>query len=103
MVYTYVCLSQYDTRGPSRPGLAPRVASERLGQFRSEFEEKNRMYEAYAMGERLFGLPTTEYPDLETLRRELKQLERLYGLYNDVIGAIASYDDIRWGDLTATR
>jgi dynein heavy chain len=95
--------AQYDTRGPGQPGLAPRLASERLTQFRTEFEDKNRMYEAFAMGERLFGLPTTDYPDLEVLRRELKMLERLYGLYNDVINTIASYDDIRWTALDSEK
>eukprot|EP00698_Gefionella_okellyi_P008566 TRINITY_DN2129_c0_g2_i1.p1 TRINITY_DN2129_c0_g2~~TRINITY_DN2129_c0_g2_i1.p1 ORF type:complete len:4490 (+),score=1324.74 TRINITY_DN2129_c0_g2_i1:457-13926(+) len=91
--------NEYDSRGPSVPGLEPRVASERLQHFQNVFADKSHKWNVYTVGEELFGLPHTEYPELVTLSKELKLLERLYGLYNKVIHTIASYDDINWNAL----
>eukprot|EP00698_Gefionella_okellyi_P008565 TRINITY_DN2129_c0_g1_i1.p1 TRINITY_DN2129_c0_g1~~TRINITY_DN2129_c0_g1_i1.p1 ORF type:complete len:4495 (+),score=1467.97 TRINITY_DN2129_c0_g1_i1:46-13530(+) len=88
--------ADYDSRGPMVPGLPPKVASDRLGQFKEMYEDRNRKYEMYNLGERLFGLPITDYPELAQLQRDFKLLERLYGLYNDVINTIAGYADITW-------
>jgi dynein heavy chain len=57
----------------------------------------------FELGERLFGLPETKYEELDKIGNELKMLERLYGLYNDVINTIASYDEIQWGDLNIDK
>lgn len=40
------------------------------------------------MGEEIFGLPVTEYPDLRATERELKLLDQLYGLYTEVLDTI---------------
>ena len=41
----------------------------------------------------------TEYPDLMQIRRELNLLQKLYGLYNDVIDTVNGYYDILWVDV----
>ena len=50
----------------------------------------------YTAGEELFGLPTTEYPEIHKIRKELNLLQKLYGLYNDVIEKVNGYYDIPW-------
>lgn len=40
------------------------------------------------VGEEIFGLPVTEYPDLRSTERELKLLDQLYGLYTEVLDTI---------------
>ena len=41
----------------------------------------------------------TEYPDLQRIRKELNLLQKLYGLYNQVLESVAGYYDILWADL----
>lgn len=58
-----------------------------------------RKLQTYQSGEELFGLPTTDYPDLAQIRKELNLLQKLYKLYNDVIDRVTSYYDIPWGEV----
>lgn len=58
-----------------------------------------RRLQSYQSGEELFGLETTEYPELVQIRKELNLLQKLYKLYNDVIDRVSSYYDIPWGDV----
>lgn len=58
-----------------------------------------RKLQAYQSGEELFGLPTTDYPELAQIRKELNLLQKLYKLYNDVIDRVSSYYDIPWGEV----
>lgn len=81
------------------PGIAPRVAVERLKTFKRLFEERERKMTTYQGGEKLFGLPVHEYPELVKIRKELKLLESLYSLYTDVIVTVNGYNDIIWSDL----
>ena len=50
-------------------------------------------------GEELFGLPVTEYPELLQIKKELNLLNKLYGLYNDVIDTVNGYYDVQWADV----
>lgn len=45
----------------------------------------------------------TEYPDLMQIRRELNLLQKLYGLYNDVIDTVNGYFDILWVDVNIEK
>lgn len=58
-----------------------------------------RKLQTYQNGEELFGLPTTDYPDLAQIRKELNLLQKLYKLYNDVIDRVNSYYDIPWEEV----
>lgn len=58
-----------------------------------------RKLQTYQSGEELFGLPTTDYPELAQIRKELNLLQKLYKLYNDVIDRVNSYYDIPWGEV----
>ncbi|KAF7265346.1 hypothetical protein GWI33_021235 [Rhynchophorus ferrugineus] len=91
--------NEYRTAGPMQPGLTPREASDRLILFQNRFDGMWRKLQTYQSGEDLFGLPTTDYPDLAQIRKELNLLQKLYKLYNDVIDRVNSYYDIPWGDV----
>ena len=80
-------------------GLHPREASERLVIFQAQFDELWSKYQTYSGGEQLFGLLVTEYPNLQSMRKELGLLQKLYGLYNTVIDTIDSYYDILWTEV----
>ena len=41
-----------------------------------------------AQGESLFGLNITTYPELEESKREIELLDKLYGLYVNVVQTI---------------
>ena len=50
----------------------------------------------YSAGEELFGLPITDYDDLQRIKKELNLLQKLYSLYNTVMRSIDGYFDILW-------
>ncbi|KAF5305838.1 hypothetical protein FQR65_LT07577 [Abscondita terminalis] len=91
--------NEYKDAGPMEPGLAPREASDRLILFQNRFDGMWRKLQTYQSGEELFGLPTTDYPELAQIRKELNLLQKLYKLYNDVIDRVNSYYDIPWGEV----
>lgn len=60
------------------------------------FEERERKWMLYSAGEELFGLEVTEYPELVTIKKQLKLLSSLYELYSDVINFFNLADDQLW-------
>ena len=78
-------VNEYHENGPMQPGLTPREASDRLQMFQNHFDALWRKHSSYTIGEDLFGLPHSEQPELNKIKKELNLLQRLYKLYNDVI------------------
>ncbi|XP_054621741.1 dynein axonemal heavy chain 5 isoform X3 [Dunckerocampus dactyliophorus] len=91
--------AEYNHRGPGVEGVAPAEANDRLQNFQAEFDQIWRKFTSCSGGEELFGLPVTEYPELQRIRRELTMLSKLYSLYNAVIASVANYHDLLWADL----
>ncbi|XP_032373613.1 dynein heavy chain 5, axonemal isoform X1 [Etheostoma spectabile] len=89
----------YDKDGPMGVGLAPQDASDRLIMFQNRFDNLFRKYITYTGGEELFGLPVTQHPQLLEIRKQLALLQKLYGLYNNVIETVNGYYDILWADI----
>ncbi|KAG7159115.1 Dynein heavy chain 5, axonemal-like 1 [Homarus americanus] len=86
----------YRATGPMVPGLDPRDASDRLIISQNRFDTLWRKHSSYSVGEELFRLPRSEFPELAQIRKELNLLQKLYKLYNDVIDRVTSYYDIPW-------
>ena len=80
-------------------GIEPREASDRLALFQARFDDLWANYETYSDGQRLFGLPVREYPDLEKMRKELALLQKLYQLYNAVLDTVDEYYDTPWTEI----
>ncbi|XP_008301685.1 dynein heavy chain 5, axonemal, partial [Stegastes partitus] len=89
----------YDKDGPMVVGLAPQDASDRLIMFQNRFDNLFRKYVTYTSGEELFGLPVTQHPQLLEIKKQLTLLQKLYGLYNNVIETVNGYYDILWADI----
>ncbi|XP_004624242.1 dynein heavy chain 8, axonemal [Octodon degus] len=89
----------YETEGPMVPNIPPQEASNRLQIFQANFDDLWRKFVTYSSGEQLFGLPVTDYEVLHKTRKELNLLQKLYGLYNTVMGSISGYYEILWGDV----
>ena len=87
------------SRGPMVEGIEPREASDRLNIYQARFDELWRKFQTYSGGEELFGLPVTQYPDLQRIRKELNLLQKLYQLYNVVLENVNGYQDIPWVDI----
>uniref|UniRef100_UPI0037E892BB dynein axonemal heavy chain 8-like n=1 Tax=Semicossyphus pulcher TaxID=241346 RepID=UPI0037E892BB len=92
-------MEQYDSEGPMADGIAPQEASRRLQLFKANFEELWRNFSTYTSGEQLLGLPVTEYDCLHKKKKELDLLQKLYGLYDAVMGKIGGYYGILWTDV----
>ncbi|KAK3864739.1 hypothetical protein Pcinc_029599 [Petrolisthes cinctipes] len=93
----------YRASGPMVPGLDPRDASDRLIIAQNRFDTLWRKHSSYSVGEELFRLPRSEFPELAQIRKELNLLQKLYKLYNDVIDRVASYYDIPWGEVNIEK
>mmetsp|Transcript_5388 Transcript_5388/g.12712 ORF Transcript_5388/g.12712 Transcript_5388/m.12712 type:complete len:4322 (-) Transcript_5388:507-13472(-) len=89
----------WEMNGPMVPNLDPMEATDRLRKFQQMFEVRKRKWENYSSGEELFGLPVTQYPELEQTEKEVQMLDRLYNLYVNVITTIKGYGDYFWVDV----
>ena len=45
----------------------------------------------------------SEYPKLLQIKKELNLLQKLYGLYNNVIDTVHGYYDILWADVNIEK
>ena len=91
--------ADWDRNGPATPGIKPLDAVDRLETYKGYFDARKRKWKNYASGEELFGLPVTEYPELEKTEEELEFLSQLYDLYTLVMRTIDGYSDILWRDV----
>ncbi|XP_026672559.1 dynein heavy chain 8, axonemal-like [Ceratina calcarata] len=90
---------EFELNGPMVEGIPAKEASDRLILFQGRLEDLWEKYETYSSGEALFGIEITEYPALHKRKREINLLQKLYGLYLQVIRTIDSYYEIPWSDI----
>jgi dynein heavy chain len=90
---------QYNEEGPMAPGLSPSEASEKLKIFQHQFDNFQKRWTTYSGGQELFGLERTELPALADLAKQLKNLNQLYGLYNEVNSYTRGIRDVLWIDV----
>ena len=50
----------------------------RLNKLSYWLQVRKRKWDNYSSGEELFGLPVTQYPELEKTEKEVVMLDRLY-------------------------
>ncbi|KAJ1555489.1 Dynein heavy chain 8, axonemal, partial [Nowakowskiella sp. JEL0078] len=94
---------EYNENGPMVSSIPPKTASERLNVFQRAFDELNRKWESYSAGEELFSLQVTPFPTLAKVKKELKLLQNLYSLYNDVLEKRNGYNETLWTDLNVDK
>ena len=70
-----------------------------IQMFQNHFDALWRKHSSYTIGEDLFGLPHSEQPELNKIKKELNLLQRLYKLYNDVIDSVNNYHNIPWQEV----
>ncbi|XP_037081499.1 LOW QUALITY PROTEIN: dynein heavy chain 8, axonemal-like [Pollicipes pollicipes] len=90
---------QYEYAGPMEVGIPAQEASDRLALFQSRFDDLWHKFQVYTAGERLFGMPESDYPSLHVTKKELNLLQKLYGLYNEVMKSVNGYYDTAWPDI----
>lgn len=64
--------------------------------FQDKFDELVVLMDRYQEGERLFGVPITEYPSLTEKKRIFNLLQKLYGLYVLVNHSIETWLNTLW-------
>ena len=92
-------VSDYFNNGPMADGLSPKQASDRLQMFQNHFESLWKKHQEYGVGEELFGLPHSEQPELNNIKKEINLLQKLYKLYNDVIDSVKGYKELLWAEI----
>ena len=93
--------ADFVANGPMVEGVPPMEAAERMRKFKRLYEERQRKWDSYCEGEELFGLPITQYPELEACKSELELLDKLYSLYVNVVQTIKNYGADMWTDVVA--
>ncbi|KAJ7420669.1 dynein heavy chain 5, axonemal-like protein [Willisornis vidua] len=93
----------YNEKGPCKENIPPQEASDRLQIFQAKFDELWRKHISLSAGEELFGLPITEYPELQKIKRELSLLQKLYSLYNTVTASVDGYNEMLWNDINIEK
>jgi dynein heavy chain len=97
-----VFANNWKTKGPGVAGISPSEAVERLRVFKAEYENRERKQKLYAVGEELYAFESTKYSALTKVKKELAQLDTLYGLYVDVHESIEiSWPELPWQDVMA--
>ncbi|XP_044594901.1 dynein axonemal heavy chain 8 [Cotesia glomerata] len=91
--------AEFERNGPLEEGIPAKEASERLLLFQSRNDELQERYQTYSSGEALFGLEVTNYPALEKRKKEMNLLQKLYGLYSQVMRTIDGYYEILWSEI----
>ena len=87
--------------GPMVQGLAPLESVDRLSRFKEELQIRERKYELYKTGEKLFALTCQAYPDLERTKKDIRIASQLFDLYVDVIHRIADWKAMPWLSVAA--
>lgn len=67
--------------------------------FQNRFEDHWRRFDMYSTGEKLFGLPVSDYPILHQRKKEFNLLSKLYSLYLVVLKTIDGYYEIPWTEI----
>ncbi|XP_046493196.1 dynein axonemal heavy chain 8 [Neodiprion pinetum] len=89
----------FEQNGPMVESIPAKEASDRVILFQARFDELWERYETYSNGETLFGMAVTEYPILLQRKKEFNLLQKLYGLYLQVMRAIDGYFEIPWAEI----
>lgn len=90
----------FEKNGPMVTGIEPSEALFRLKQFMDGQAVRDRKKASYGAGEKLFGLPTTQYPELDKTGAEIKLLGQLYSLYEKVKKDIGEWKEVAWSEIT---
>ncbi|XP_059171726.1 dynein axonemal heavy chain 8-like [Physella acuta] len=98
-----VFLNDYYKKGPMEIGIPPIVANDRLQNFQMWFDFLYRKHLTYSDGEELFGLPKTEQPEFEKVKKELALLQKLYSLYTSVMTTIDKYIEMNWAEVDCEK
>ena len=96
---SHTFVTDYTNEGPMVEGLTPQEASERLGIYQARFDDLWRKYQTFSDGERLFGLPVTDYSELHRIKKVLSLLQKLYQLYNLVMDSVDGYYEVLWQEV----
>ena len=87
-------------KGPLEDKISPIEASERMRKYKHLYMERERTWRKYADGEALFGMPKTQYMELDVTRKELELLDKLYTLFNSVTSTVGEYRSRPWVEAT---
>ncbi|XP_047128865.1 dynein axonemal heavy chain 5 isoform X1 [Hydra vulgaris] len=93
----------YLQKGPMVPGITTQEASERLSIFQIKFDELWRKYQTYSGGEELFGMPVTEYTELQNVKHDLGLLTCFYTLHDSFMDSLNRYYEIQWSEVNIER
>eukprot|EP00937_MAST-01D_sp_MAST-1D-sp2_P000194 g194.t1 len=92
--------NKFETHGPVAKGISPAEAVTRLRQSKDEWAVLKHKADMYERGEALFALPKTSYPGLEKTNKDIQLLDKLYGLYSDVIQTAEQWRETKWEQIS---
>ena len=74
-----------------------------MESYREKLLELQNQKEHLAFAEKLFDLPLTSYPDLNTAELEIKNLSQVYELYENHKKRVHSFSSMLWSELDISK
>ena len=88
-----------ESEGPGVSSISLDRGLELLKEMKNTLVEKSAVREELVHAEKLFGIPISNYADLNDVDKSLANLSTVYGLYEEYTEAIASFGNNLWADL----
>ncbi|MES1907830.1 MAG: hypothetical protein MHM6MM_000870 [Cercozoa sp. M6MM] len=91
--------ADFEKTGPLELGIPVKEAINRFKKCQQLYDSIERNADLYSEGERLFGFEQTQYPELDSMAHDLKNLGLFYGVYEDVLSRFGEFEDVQWMDV----
>jgi len=82
--------------GPTVPGLSASEAHDRVTIVKMQLDTLIQRWQMISEGQRLFGLPVTDFPNLTDCLNQMAILNRLYSLYEAVKKTVGKFLVLPW-------
>ncbi|XP_076108254.1 dynein axonemal heavy chain 10-like isoform X2 [Mytilus galloprovincialis] len=92
-------LTKFYESGPGAVGTDLDKGLELMKTFRKEVGDLETVRQELANAEKLFDLAITMYPDLLEVQKQMKGLEMVYGLYEEQMAAREQWAETLWSNL----
>ena len=92
-------MERFRSKGPGSLGMDLDEGVELVQNYRKELDDCDRRRNDLVQAEKLFGLPITNYPQLQDIHVELDKLGKIYDLYSEQKQYVEEMSSMLWVEL----
>ncbi|KAI5704390.1 hypothetical protein M8J75_004799 [Diaphorina citri] len=94
---------EFAEQGPLDPKITQDVACTRFYSMKNKLKKLYDEYQDLLDAQKMFGLPIKEYPTLSEKQEQFLILEKLYGLYQQIMNSMEEYYKVPWTDVDVEK